>query len=121
MWTYKQKTGELIDSTGHVVARGYAGRGEGKNNPAMQSVSNTGPLCRGKYTIGRPYDSAKVGPYALPLTPDPENKMFGRSAFRIHGDSKSDPGNASHGCMIFPRDIRERVWDSDDHRLEVIW
>lgn len=118
MWTYSQKTG-VLSHDGSFVSRGYAGRDKGKNNPEMQNVKATGPLPRGKYKIGKPYDSEKVGPFALPLIPDPSNEMFGRDDFRIHGDSKKAPGTASHGCMIFPRDVREKVHHSGDDDLTV--
>jgi hypothetical protein len=124
-WRYEQKTGRLLhyendEATAERVAIGYAGAGEGKNNPAMQDVQNVGPLPVGKYTIGEPSDTKTHGPYVLHLTPDPENEMFGRSGFLIHGDSVVQPGTASEGCMIFSRTVRERVWDSGDRQLEVV-
>jgi len=124
-WRYEQRTGRLLhyetdESTAERIAIGYAGAGEGKNNPEMQDVHNVGPLPVGTYTIEAPSDTKTHGPYVLHLTPAPENEMFGRSAFLIHGDSKVDPGNASEGCMIFARTIRERIWASGDRQLEVV-
>jgi len=124
MWIYEQATGKLfhhedvIDAT-TVVAYGYAGAGVGKNNPAMESVRNTGPLPAGLYTIGSPRNTVH-SPYTLPLTPYPANKMFGRSGFLIHGDKIGAPGTASQGCVILPRDIRTLIWTSGDHDLQVI-
>lgn len=118
-WIYRQRTGELLrDQT--YVATGYAGRDKGKNNPLMQDVPNTGPLPCGWYTLEAPVDTKTHGPYVLWLEPDKENQMFGRSAFGIHGDSVRDPGTASEGCMIFPRWARQKMWESGDHRLQVI-
>ena len=124
-WRYEQKTGRLLsiaseEATAERVAIGYAGAGEGKNNPEMQDVQNVGPLPVGKYTIGEPSDTKTHGPYVLHLTPDPENEMFGRSGFLIHGDSVVQPGTASEGCMIFSRTVRERIWGSGDRALEVV-
>jgi hypothetical protein len=56
----------------------------------------------------------------LPLNPDPENDMHGRGGFLIPGDSKSDPGNASKGCIILPRKYREQIWESGDRTLVVV-
>jgi hypothetical protein len=77
-------------------------------------------LPRGLYTIEPPHDSPQVGPYAMSLIPDPANEMFGRSDFLIHGDSIEHPGQASHGCIILPRSVREKIWQSDVHTIEVV-
>jgi len=119
-WTYAQKTGELQQDGKHVV-NGYSGFAEGKNNPAMQGVSNVGPIPQGEWTIaGPPANTPDHGPYVLRLEPSAETNAFGRSGFLMHGDSKEHPGCASHGCIIVPRDVRERVWTSGDRELEVI-
>lgn len=121
MWTFQQSTGLLTDKDGVIVARGYSGKGEGKNNPALQHVKRTGPIPQGMYRIvGPPYSTDSHGPYVIKLTPDPANKMFGRSAFLIHGDSKTNPGEASLGCIIVPRAARGMVWASGDRDLKVI-
>ena len=44
---YNQLTGELTTNSGVVIGKGYAGHGEGKNNPAMESVKMVGPLPKG--------------------------------------------------------------------------
>lgn len=120
MWTYRQTNGELIDPDGKTIAFGYSGRGAGKNNPNMQDVHNVGPIPQGLYIIGIPVDTEKHGPYFLPLTPDPENQMFGRSAFGMHGDNIVNPGTASEGCIIQSKLSRVTVWESGDHLLKVI-
>lgn len=119
MWIYSQSNGSLRGSTIGVVAHGYAGAGDGKNNPEMDQVPNVGPLPVGKYTIGRPYNSSH-SPYTLRLTPDPTNVMHGRSGFLIHGDSIANPGTASQGCIILPRAIRQKIFESGDHDLQVV-
>jgi hypothetical protein len=116
---YSQSTGIFTWADHSILGRGYAGNGEGKNNPNMQNVENIGPLPRGKYTISKHYDSFHTGPFTLPLTPDPSNEMFGREAFKIHGDSITDPGTASNGCIVLPRDKRELIDQSTDKELIV--
>ncbi len=125
MWIYNQKTGQLshkIDNADPAnVCIGYSGYGKGLNNPDLQSEADIGPIPCGEYDIGAPYDSSKVGPYALPLTPRHETNTFGRSYFRIHGDKKiGPPHSASHGCLIFPKEIREAVHESCDNELLVV-
>ena len=120
MWTFKQSTGELINADGVSLAQGYSGKDVGKNNPYMQNIKETGPIPQGMYIIDAPEDSPKHGPFALPLTPYPTNEMFGRSEFLIHGDSIQHPGGASEGCVIMPRFVRDRIWESGDHDLQVI-
>ena len=117
---YKQLTGELLDSNNNVLGKGYAGKDKGKNNPDMQQVKGIGPLPRGKYTIGKPYDSPHTGVFTIPLTPDIDNEMFGRDEFKIHGDNLNDPGNASEGCIIQTRKVRDIVASSIDKILTVI-
>lgn len=119
MWTYEQKTGHL-QLDGALVAVGYSGHGAGKNNPDMQAVHNVGPLPQGFYEIGTPRDTESHGPYVLPLTPDHETDCWGRSGFLVHGDSIKSPGSASHGCIIVARNIREKIWKSNDHKLQVV-
>lgn len=103
----------------HLTCTAYAGRTWGKNNPDMQDVKGIGPLPRGVYTAGEPHDDAVVGKYALRLTPAPENEMFGRNSFFLHGDSNEHPGLASHGCIVLPRELREEFWNSGDHIIQV--
>ncbi len=118
MFTYRQASG-VLDDDGAIIGVGYSGAPAGKNNPSMQSVPCVGPLPCGMYTIGAPFDSAEHGPHAMHLTPDPENEMFGRSGFLIHGDSIEHPGAASEGCMIMARNVRNLVSSSACKRLEV--
>jgi hypothetical protein len=122
MWTYKQSTGQLFDKDFTLAGTGYSGHAEGVNNPALQSHRGIGPIPRGIFVIGAPFDSPDHGEYCLRLTPHPENEMFDRSGFLMHGDKKSMPGMfaASLGCVIQARATREKVWNSGDHAIEVI-
>ena len=119
-WTYAQKSGELQQDC-KPVSTGYSGADAGKNNPAMESVPNVGPIPRGDWTIaGPPVDSKDHGPYVLKLNPESSTDTHGRSGFLMHGDSKEHPGSASHGCIILTRAAREKVWQSGDRDLEVV-
>lgn len=120
MWTYEQKTGKLYNKDGEYVATGYAGTPEHKNNPDSQELVAKGPAPRGVYMLDAPHTSAKTGPYVMNMVPSKENQMFGRYAFQIHGDSIKKPGTASNGCLVFARNIREKIWNSGDHTIEVV-
>ena len=117
MWRYEQSTGRLW----RLMGEGYSGHGvEGKNQPDMQSVKNVGPIPRGKWLVTTRFDDPHKGPWCLRLAPAPGTDTLGRSGFLVHGDSISDPGTASEGCIILSRGIRQRIWESDDHELEVV-
>lgn len=113
--TYHQATGSIrcVDNqTGHVVAEGtgYAGNGEGLNNPAMQGAEDTGPLPQGSYDMGRP--NTRKGPLTIPLRPRPGTNLRGRpGGFLIHGDNRANNHSASHGCIIQNRNIRQAIAD----------
>lgn len=123
-WIYIQKTGELHSLAYGVISSekeiGYSGHAEGKNNPGMQNVHDIGPIPRGFWHIGPAHDDPHTGPITMDLIPYPGTETFSRDLFRIHGDSKSDPGNASHGCIILPRNIREMIAASSIQLLEVV-
>jgi hypothetical protein len=122
MWTYRQSTGQIFTAEHELAGTGYSGHAEGVNNPALQEHRGIGPLPRGIYKICTPFDSPDHGEYCLRLEPLSENEMFGRSGFLMHGDKKGAVGLfvASLGCIIQARAVRERVWNSGDHALEVI-
>jgi hypothetical protein len=127
MFTYKQSTGQLFNSSGLRIGVGFSGYGENRNKPELQNVSNVGCIPKGKYTIGNAYKHDHLGPVVMNLIPDPDNSMFGRSLFRIHGVSYDNPLTAenetllsSHGCICMDRKVRELVAASDDKELLVI-
>lgn len=117
-WRFEQSTGHLYLND-QFVASGYSGFPPYQNDPKSEQVKSLGPIPKGRYHIGAPYDSPNVGPFALPLEAYPETMTFGRGDFRIHGDSRLSPGFASHGCLIFPRQVRELIAKSEDKVLEV--
>lgn len=119
MLIYEQKAAILTFPDGTKFS-GYAGRDAGKNNPDMQNVKGIGPLPIGKYYGTELHeDDPVVGKYAIVLTPDPSNQMFGRNSFFLHGDSIDHPGEASHGCIVMPKAARLKFWEGDDHTILV--
>lgn len=119
MFIYEQKTGKLSHGT-LVLGVGYSGNGQWKNDPASQAVEGHGPLPIGFYTIGPVFDSPKLGPTVMALLPDAGNQMFGRSAFFMHGDDITHPGDGSDGCIVQGPHVRETVSLSQDRRLQVV-
>jgi hypothetical protein len=126
MWVYSSGWGELfrifnvVPIKLNLVSKGYSGNGAGMNNPKMENVPNVGPIPTGFYTIGMPFDSPEHGPECLPLTPDVKNTMYGRSGFLIHGDSTTNPGCSSRGCIILPKIVRDLIAQTLDKDLQVI-
>lgn len=120
MWTYAQKTGDLMHG-GEKIDTGYSGCDSGKNNPDMQAVPDVGPIPQGDWIIsGPPVNTGEHGPFVLTLTPADGTDTFGRSGFLIHGDKIGAPGTASKGCIILARPTREQIWNSGDTDLEVV-
>lgn len=122
MWHYTISTGILTDGT--RVIHCYSGAfGIWLNNPLMISEPMKGPIPVGFYDIGPSFHDAAKGAFAMHLTPDPANDMFGRSAFMLHADSIRNPGHASEGCIVScsPAAMldREYVANSPIKRLQV--
>lgn len=119
MWTYYQTSGDLRRDGRLIATGGYSGHGVHKNKPDDEKLVGEGPIPRGKWRMTELYDSDRVGPYAIKLIPVGHD-AHGRSAFRVHGDSIKSPGTASNGCIILRRTVREEIWKSGDHDLEVV-
>lgn len=117
MWYYSQGSGNLLKNS-TMVAEGYSGHEEGRNNPRMQTVHEIGPIPQGTYTIEPPRKTKEQGPFVLPLTPLSALRTFGRTGFLIHGDDVKH--DASRGCIILSRDAREEIWNSRDHQITVV-
>lgn len=120
-WGLVQDGAETFPFDGVLIR---AGNGPFMNQPEACAVKNHGPLPCGWYDIGAPVDHPQTfGHYGLPLTPWPENVMFGRSGFFFHGAKATDPMNSSDGCPFTPPGalhIRERVADSGINVLQVV-
>jgi len=131
-WEYSQSSGMVIhvdDESGTKTAEGwgYAGAGEGLNNPAMQHVRDLGPLPQGSYTIGPQRDNPIFVrnrritlPGSMRLTPTGDTNLLGRpGGFLIHGgdyESMTSP----QGCIVLPPQIRDRIGRSGDNVLRVV-
>lgn len=116
MWIYEDRIGRLrtADSNGSKIeGMGlYSGFAQGKNDPLAEHLPGIGPIPQGFYLIGAvEEDETRHGPVAIHLVPV-AGQIYGRSGFMVHGDSRSAPGAASHGCIIAPRPIRERMRDA---------
>jgi hypothetical protein len=106
MWTYAQKSGNLLQD-GQLVATGYCGFDEGKNNPTMQAVRDVGPIPQGDWPIsGPPVNTAEHGPYVLTLIPAASTNTFNRSGFLMHGDAINAPGTHRKAASLC-REMRE--------------
>ena len=123
--TYSQSTGALVDADKGVVAQGWAGNGEGKNNPAMQEVHGVGPLPQGRWMLGH-WEAFHpgLGPLVCRLT-QVEGETYGRDGFFIHGASQVlDPahgyGQESKGCLVLPRSQRELLQKTGVTHLQVV-
>lgn len=121
-FVYQQSTGRLTRN-GVLLSTGYSGHGDGLNNPAMQNIVGVGPLPQGMYTIQPPTQHPKLGPIAMALLPHPDNIMYGRSGFFMHGDNTAMNHTASDGCIIQPPTVRNVVAGAvaaGEDQLEVI-
>jgi type VI secretion system (T6SS) effector TldE1-like protein len=123
MYIFEQSTGRLLleSATGPtLIATGYSGLGEHKDDPLSQHLEGLGPIPIGQYMIGDAFHSDKSGPLTMHLIPQAGTNTYGRSAFEMHGDSADHPGAASHGCIIVPPVPRKSVADSRDRILTVV-
>jgi Protein of unknown function (DUF2778) len=107
---YSQTSGLVTDDTGITIAKGWAGKGKGKNNPAEQAEKCVGPLPQGKYTVQGWYTHPNLGPLVARLI-QVEGETFGRDAFYIHGPASNPEkyGQESKGCVVVPRHDREKI------------
>lgn len=122
MFIYQQSTGR-ISHDGVDLGIGYAGNGEWLNEPWAQNIKKHGPLPQGYYTIGPPHVHDHLGPITMALTPDPENEMYGRRDFFMHGVHENDHQDSSDGCIAANKVIRNTVGAqvlAGNNRLQVI-
>jgi hypothetical protein len=99
---------DMAPSGAFGMGRGYSGSGIFKNDPDRVATHHLGPLPPGAYRIGPPFTHPELGVLTFTLIPM-AGQMYGRSEFRIHGDSKEHPGEASHGCIVLEHEIREEI------------
>ena len=107
--TYNQATGLTVcqnNTNGAIyyTAQGYSGTGAGRNNSSAQGQQSVGPIPRGGWRTGNPYNSPNPGANTIPLTPVSGNSCPATprncSSFRAHGNNAVN--DASHGCIILP-------------------
>ncbi len=119
-FTYSQSTGELLQN-GMSVGLGYSGAGTssetGRNNPSMEGRAFQGPIPTGEYSIGGAHRHETKGPQVMRLTPI-NHDALGRNGFLIHGDNARN--NASEGCIILGRELRDQIHRSGDTVIRVI-
>jgi len=121
MWTYSQKSGELITPQGVLLGHGYSGHGPGLDNPLLQNIHNVGPIPEGQWTVGAFFDDpGGKGPVVAHLTPCAGTETFGRSGFMVHGAhiGETEP-LSSDGCIILAHALRVAIRDSGDSALMV--
>ncbi len=107
MLEYSQKDGKIV-LDGHFEGFGYSGHAEGRNNPDKEAVPMIGPIPRGHWVISlcAAAEHPKLAMPVFRLAPVGHN-AHGRSGFLVHGDS--DTHDASEGCIIAGRSIREAI------------
>lgn len=91
-----------------LIAYGYSGKGEARNNPACQGEKGLGPIPRGMWKLSASVHHPRLGAEAIPLSPIGHDAL-GRSGFFIHGDNQLRNFSASSGCIILDRRIREAI------------
>lgn len=119
MFYFNNTTGELKHDGLHL-GFGYSGRGPNKLNPAAENLRGIGPIPRGVWRIGPAHDDGALGSIVMNLDPVGNTNTFGRSLFRMHGDSIEHPGDASDGCIVLALTLRKIVAASVDRLLTVI-
>lgn len=102
------------------LGRGYSGQPPYVNAPEAEGFKARGPIPRGRYRVGRPMDSVRLGALAMFLDPVDPGTMQGRSGFFIHGDNSLRNQSASHGCIILDRKVREAISKLVPIELEVV-
>lgn len=127
MWTYKSKTGEFLKSDGTRLGYGFAGNGDGLNNPVYQYNHNVGPLPTAKYKMTQWIEKdPHLGLCVIVLEPEDPTLLKGRAGFRIHGPKNLFTKglveflDSSDGCICLGDcTTRRGVWASGDHELFV--
>jgi len=130
-WIYESSSGAMYHPNGKRLGYGFAGHGEGLNDPTKQNVRGVGPLPEHLYKMGRwieKHDDMGLG--VITLIPWAENgkilNMFARDGFAIHGSSNLfNSGldkflHSSDGCIIIgDLALRRQIWLHDDDFLQV--
>lgn len=107
---YSQMAARILIAGQPFAYAGYSGRGTGLNNPESEGKVGIGPIPRGLWAVGEAYHHPRLGPLAIPLTP--QGEVHGRSEFFIHGDNSRGDFSASSGCIVLSRSTRQWIVDN---------
>jgi len=88
----------------------FSGVGSYRNESSAVNRVNEGPIPHGTYTL-RNIGTTNLGPDTIECIPSPNNVMYGRRGFYIHG------GTRSEGCIIINDPAFRRSLDG--HTLTV--
>jgi hypothetical protein len=109
-YVYSQRNGRLTLGN-DTIGTGYSGRGEARNNPAMQNQPKVGPISTGVYVImGRDFDPNTREP-SIEIWPVPPGNSAGRfpaEMFRIRCETNPPDGGAA-GDIVLPRAAIDRI------------
>ena len=105
---YSIRNGHVTQDDGSLIATGWSGNHDGKDNVYMTSFHDVGPLPIGIYNIGPFITHPILGPLSAQLT-QISGETYGRSGFFIHGPGTTDYGQESKGCVILTHDDRLKV------------
>lgn len=110
----------LVSQDAACIGSAYSGAPGHVNNPADVALKAQGPIPPGIYHIGAPINDPQLGIFCLPLTPAPQNVMYGRGGFFVHGDNASKPPqSSSEGCIVTDHATRVLISRDPDELIEV--
>ncbi len=119
-YKYRITSGEFFYNS-LLLDTGYSGYPPYKNIPSAVHLMGLGPIPYGDWSFGfTSHNETHMGPIAIPILPSVGTNTYGRGGFYAHGESISNPGFASHGCIILKRETREHIINNIDKRLQVI-
>jgi hypothetical protein len=118
----------MLTPTGATFGYGFAGHGEGLNNPEKQSLKGVGPLPEGDYDMTQWINQdPHLGLGVIVLVARDPKTQFGRDLFRIHGAvDYSTHGldrflHSSDGCICIGNyATRKALWEQGDRILRVV-
>jgi hypothetical protein len=115
-WGYAEKTGELLED-GQLVADGYSGGNDGKNNSDMQAVHSVGPIPQGGGSIeGPPINTAKT--WALHTALEPRLSAPTRADGSVSSSRATQ--RSLQDALLRHVQSENRLSNSGDTELEVV-
>jgi hypothetical protein len=121
IYVYNQTTGQLkLDNK--LICTGYSGKGQARNNPAMQAVKD-GPIPIGEYMITGKQDDPNLGGQNIGLLPVAGGNFFNRfpgERFAILPET-NPPNNPPSGCFIVvPRNVLDTISTDPFTKVQVV-